>query len=320
MYSCVWGRCRFFVLGNHLPFTNHIVDCLGNAVRVVIETKVSKEHRARENHRAGVSLVLALDVKTNVTATGLENGNITAHVATRDQTGATDESSTDVGKDTTVEVGHDHHVKLLGPRHGLHGGIVHNHVIHLQGGVVLGDLVECAAEETVGKLHDVGLVDTSDPLAVVGEREAEGELGDPLGLGPSDDLERLHHTLDRLVLQARVLALGVLTDDAQVDVLVAGVVARNVLDQGNRRVDVQFLTEGDVEGLVARPLNGGEQNTLQTQLVALERRQGLLEQLLRVLVARVDTTDIDLLPLNGYIVGLEDSLDRLCDLGTNSIT
>jgi hypothetical protein len=39
-----------------------------------------------------------------------------------------------------------------------------------------------------------------------------------------------------------------------------------------------------------------------------------------VLVARVHTTDVDLFPLNGYIVGLKDSLYRFSDLGTNTIT
>jgi hypothetical protein len=39
-----------------------------------------------------------------------------------------------------------------------------------------------------------------------------------------------------------------------------------------------------------------------------------------VLVAGVYTTDINLLPLNGYIVGLEDSLDRLRNFGTDTVT
>jgi hypothetical protein len=62
------------------------------------------------------------------------------------------------------------------------------------------------------------------------------------------------------------------------------------------------------------------ENTLQTELVALERGEGLLEELLGVLVAGVDTANIDLLPLDGHVVGLEDGLDRFSDLGTNSVT
>lgn len=287
---------------------------------MVIKTKVAEQHGAGEDQSAGVGLVLALDVETDVTAAGLEDSDITAHVAAGDDTGTTDKSGSDVGEDTAVQVRHDHDIELLGAGDSLHGGVVDNHVVDLQGRVVLGDLVEGAAEETVGQLHDVGLVDTGDLLAVVGESEAEGELGDALGLGAGDDLERLDDTLHGLVLEARVLTLSVLTDDAQVDVLVAGLVAGDVLDQGDRGVDVQLLTESDVEGLVARSLDGSVQDTLQTELVALERSQRLAEQLLRVLVASIHTANIDLLPLDGDVVGLEDGLDRLGDLSTDTVT
>ena len=287
---------------------------------MVIKTKVTQEHRARQDHGTGVGLVLALDIETDVTATRLEDSNVTTHVATGDQTGSTNERSTDVGKDTSVEVRHDHNVELLGTGNSLHGGVVHNHVVHLQGGVVLSDLMECAAEETVGKLHDIGLVDTGNLLAVVGQGEAECELGDTLGLGTGNNLQGLDNTLDGLVLKARVLTLGVLTDDTEVDILVASVVTGDVLDQGDRGVDVQLLTQGDVEGLVARPLDGGVEDTLQTELVALQRSERLPEKLLRVLVTGVNTANIDLLPLNGHVVRLKDGLDRFGDLGTNSVT
>ena len=287
---------------------------------MVIQTQVAEQHGTRQDQSAGIGLILALDVETDVTAAGLEDGDVTAHVAAGNDTGATDESGSDVGEDTTVQVGHDHDIELLGAGDSLHGGVVDDHVVDLEGRVVLGDLVEGAAEETIGQLHDVGLVNASNLLAVVGKGEAEGELGNALGLGAGDDLERLDDTLDGLVLQAGVLTLGVLTDDAQVDILVASLVAGDVLDQGDGGVDVQLLTESDVEGLVARPLNGSVQNTLQTELVALERGQRLAEQLLRVLVASVDTADVDLLPLDGDVIGLEDGLDRLGDLSTNSVT
>lgn len=296
---------RFFVC---LPFANNIVDRLGDTVGVVIQTKVAEEHGAGKDHGAGVSLVLALDVQTDVTATRLEDGNITAHVAARDDTGTTNEGGTDVGQNATVQVRHDQHIELLGARDSLHGGVVDNHIVGLEGRVVLGNLVESAAEQTVGKLHDVGLVNASDLLAVVGQSEAESELGNALGLGASDNLQGLDNTLHGLVLQTGVLTLGVLTDNAKVDVLVAGVVTGDVLDQRDRGIDIQLLTKGNVERLVARALDGSVQDTLQTELVALERSQGLLEELLGVLVTGLDTAHIDLLPLNGHVVGLEDGL------------
>lgn len=292
---------------------------LGDAVSMLIETKVSQQHATGQKHSSGVGLVLALDVKTDVTATGLENSDLTTHVATGNNTGTTNESGTNVGQDTTVKVRHDHNVELLRTRDSLHGGVVDNHVVGLESGVVLGDLVEGAAEKTIGKLHDVGLVDASNLGSTVGEGEREGELGDTLRLGAGDDLEGLDDTLDALVLETRVLTLGVLSDDAQVDVLVAGLVAGDVLDQADGSIDVKLLSHGDVEALVAGSADGGVKDTLETELVALERSDRLAESILSA-AGTLETGNLDLLPLNGDVVGLEDGLDRLGDLGTDTIT
>lgn len=122
------------------------------------------------------------------------------------------------------------------------------------------------------------------------------------------------------MFKARVFSLGVLTDDTKVNIFVACLVARNVFDQNNRRKNIKLLPQSNIERLVARALNGGEEDTLETQLVAAERSDGFLKELLRVLVTCIHTTDIYLLPLNGYIVGLEDSLDRFGDFSPNSVT
>jgi hypothetical protein len=305
---------------NNLPVSNDLVDRLRDAVGVVVETNVAQHHGGRQDQGSGVGLVLALDVKTDVTAAGLEEGDVAAHVASGNDTGATDETSADVGEDASVQVGHDHDVELLGARDALHRGVVDNHVVGLEGRVVLANALDRVAEETVSQLHDVGLVDAGDLLAVVGKGKGEGELGNALRLLAGDDLERLDDAVDRLVLEAGVLALGVLTDDAEVDVLVARLVAGDVLEQDNRGVDVELLAQGDVEGTVAGALDGRVEDTLETELVALERGNRLAEELLGVDVARLDTGDVDLLPLDGDVVGLEDLLDRLGNLGTDTVT
>lgn len=286
---------------------------------MLIEAEVSQQHAAGQEHGSGVSLVLALDVETDVTATGLENSDLTAHVATGDDTRATNKSGANVGQDTTVKVRHDHDIELLRTRDSLHGGVVDNHVVDLEGRVVLGDLVEGAAEKTVGKLHDVGLVNASNLGSAVGESEGEGELGDTLRLGACDDLEGLDDAVDALVLETRVLTLGVLSDDAQVDVLVAGLVAGDVLDQADAGVDIELLTHGNVETLVAGSADGSVQDTLETELVALERSDRLAESILGS-AGTLETRDLDLLPLNGDVVGLEDGLDGLSNLGTDTVT
>jgi hypothetical protein len=163
-------------------------------------------------------------------------------------------------------------------------------------------------------------VDAGNLLAVVCERESESKLGNALRLLAGDDLKRLNDAIDRLVLETRVLALGVLTDDTEVDVLVTCLVAGDVLEQDDGGVDVEFLAESDVEGAVARSLDGSVEDTLETELVALERGNGFAEELLGVDVASLDTGDVDLLPLNGNVVCLEDLLDRLGDLSTDTVT
>lgn len=112
-------------------------------------------------------------------------------------------------------------------------------------------------------------MDTSDLLAIVRQREAERELCDALALGAGDDLEGLDDAVDGLVLEAGVLALGVLADDAEVDVLVAGLVAGDVLDEDDGGVDVEFLAEGDVEGDVAAAGDGGVKDACWSSCVSL---------------------------------------------------
>ena len=288
---------------------------------MVIKTEMAEKHSSTKDHSSGVGLILALDIQADVTATRLENGNLTTHVAARDNTGATNESSTNVGQDTTVQVRHDHDIELLRARDSLHRGVVDNHVVDLESRVVLSGGVESASEETVSQLHDVGLVDAGNLGATISKGESKGELGNTLGLGAGDDLQTLNDAINALVLKARVFTLGVLTDDAKVDVLVSGAVAGDVLDKGNTGVDVELLSHGDVETLVAGSGDGSMQDTLETKLVPLQGGNTLAECLLSATSGRIlDTGDVDLLPLNGDIVGLEEGLDRFGNLCTDTIT
>ena len=159
----------------NLPLSDDVVDGLLNGVGVLVETEVSEHEDTGEKHGSGVGLVHALDVETDVTATGLEEGNVVTHVTAGNDTGTTNEGSTDVGEDGAVEVRSNENVELLGPANALHGSVVDNHVVDLEARVALRDVVESAAEETVGELHDVGLVDASNLLALVGLGKVKGE-------------------------------------------------------------------------------------------------------------------------------------------------
>ena len=81
-----------------------------------------------------------------------------------------------------------------------------------------------------------------DPLPVVGKGECKCKLGDSLGFGTRDNLERLDDAADGLVLEPGVFAFGVLADDAEIDVLLTSLVAGYVLDEDDGGIDVEFLT------------------------------------------------------------------------------
>lgn len=227
------GSLTTHVAGSRFTFTNDIVHSLGDSVCVIIQAEVAQKHRPGENHSTRVRLVLALDIEPDVTAAGFKYSNVATHVAARDNAWAANKGCTDIRKNSAVQIGHDHDIKLLGPGHGLHGCIVNNHIVDLQSRIVLGNLVESATEQTVGQFHDVCLVNAGDLLPVVCQGKAKGKFRDTLRFGTSDNFQRLDDTLNRLMFKARVFSLGVLTDDAKVDILMACLVARDVLDQNN---------------------------------------------------------------------------------------
>lgn len=119
------------------------------------------------------------------------------------------------------------------------------------------------------------------------------------------------------MLEARVLALCVLTDDDKVDVAVAGGEARHSLAERDGGVDVELLAHGDVPRRVPTALDGGvedtwdapavsagtnegwkEGRTLESDLVPPERVHALLEERgVRRRVAR----DVEALELDGNV-------------------
>ena len=132
-----------------------------------------------------------------------------------------------VADDVAVQVRQDEHVVQLRLLDELHAHVVDDAVLELDPALVLGrDRPAALEEEPVGQLHDVGLVDGRHLVAAVGDRVLEGEPGDPFGRLAGDDLDALGGITADHVLDAGVEVLGVLADDDQVDVLVAGFDAR----------------------------------------------------------------------------------------------
>lgn len=278
---------------------------------------MSQQHGRGQDHGSGVSGTSALDVQTNVSASGLEHGVLGTQVNTGDETGASNETGSNVGQNGSVQVGGDENVKLLGPRNGLHGGVVDNHVAVLDLGVVGRNLLTGVSEQTIGELHNVGLVDGGDLVSVVLESKVKGESGNSLGLSLGDDLDGLNDTGDGGVLQTGVLSLGVLSDQSHVNALKSGLDTGNVLDENQRGEDIELSSQGNVERLVAVLLNGGVEDTLDGDLVSVNGSNGLLVTVEMVLA---DTGDVDNLPVNGDGDGLEDGLDSVSNLVTDTIT
>jgi hypothetical protein len=78
-----------------------VVDGTGNRVGLRLEAEVAKHERGREDHRRRVGDVLAHDVLGDVPASGLEERVLATNVAAGDDTGATNESGSDVADNVT---------------------------------------------------------------------------------------------------------------------------------------------------------------------------------------------------------------------------
>ena len=98
---------------------------------MIVQTQVAQQHGSGEKHGGWIGLILAFDVKTHVSASGLEYGYIGAHVASWHDPWSADECRTDIGKDAAVQVGHDHDIELLGSGNRLHRCVIDDHVVNL---------------------------------------------------------------------------------------------------------------------------------------------------------------------------------------------
>lgn len=59
------------------------------------------------------------------------------------------------------------------------------------------------------------------------------------------------------MLETRVFALSVLSNDTQIYIIMPSFVSRDVFDEDDGRIDVEFLSQCNVERLVAGPLDRG---------------------------------------------------------------
>lgn len=213
------------------------LDLVGEAV----QAHVTEHLNGGEEEGRGVGLVLASDIGSG-TVDGLEDRGIATNVTGGSKTETTDETSAHIGKNITVQVGHDHDGigKDTGVLDDLQAGAVQKQVVELDLGELAGNLLARGQEETIRQLHDVSLVDGSDTVAASILGVVEGVAGAAVGSILGDQLDGLDNTVNDLVLNARVLSLSVLTDKDGIDVVVGGLEANN----GLAGTDVGVQVEG----------------------------------------------------------------------------
>ena len=300
-----------------------------------------QHHDGRKEESGRVGKGLASNIGSG-TVDGLEDGALVTNVTRGGQTKTTDQTGAHVGKNVTVQVGHNQDLVVVrsGVGDDLQAGVVEKLGIELNVGVLLGQLAGGVEEETVGHLHDGGLVDSANLVQANLLGVLEGEAQDTLRGSASDELDGLDNTVDNDVLDARVFTLGVLTDEDSVDTIVGGLVALDRLARTDVGEEVEGTTESQVERDVTLANGGLEwgsqsgeilqerahrgsggtygEGTLQGDVVAGDGLNGLVgDDGLAVLQAG---GDIDGLPLDGDVGGGENVLDRLGDLGTDTVT
>lgn len=279
---------------------------------------MSQHHDGAEKERGGVGQLLAGNIGRRA-VDGLEDGALVANVARGGQTKTANETSAHIGQNVSVQVGHDEDLVVVGNGVGDHlqARVVQQLSVELDVGELLGDLAGGAQEEAVGHLHDGGLVHGADLVAANVAGVLEGIAQDALRGVAGDELDALDDAVDDNVLNARVLALGVLADQDRVDVVVGRLVAGN----GPAGPDVGEEIEGAAERQVERDValaNGRRQRALERNQVPRDAGNGLVgDDRLAVLVEAGG--HVDRLPLDGHVGGRVDVLDRLRNLGPNAV-
>lgn len=75
--------------------------------------------------------------------------------------------------------------------------------------------------------------------------------GHALACFPSNELDGLDYTINNLMLDTRVFALSVLSNEDGVDIIVGGLVALDGCARSNICKEVEGTTQSQVEGYVA---------------------------------------------------------------------
>lgn len=244
-----WIACLILFLRNtHLSFSKSVESSLLDAGSVLVKTHMLQHHNRTQQESSGVSKTLAGDIRSG-TVDSLEDGALISNVSGGGKTKTTDETSAHIGENVTVKVGHDQDLVVVWGRVGDHlqAGVVKQLGVEFDVGELLGNVAGSVQEETVGHLHDCGLVHNTNLLLSRGLSMLESEAQDTLGGFPSDELNTLDNTVNNDMLNSGVFALGVLTDQHSVDVVIWGLVSSNRAAWSQVGEEIECTTESQVQ-------------------------------------------------------------------------
>lgn len=250
-------------------------------VSIVGEVHMSQHHHGAEKKSGRVCEALAGNIGGGA-VDGLEDGALITNVSGRSEAETTNQTSAHIGKNVTVQVGHDQNLVVVGQRVGSHlqARVVEQLGIEFDIGELLGDVLGDVEEETVRHLHDGGLVDDANLLAANLLGVLEGKSEDTLGSLPGDELDALDNSVDNNMLDARVFTLSVLTDQDGVDIVIGGLVAGDGAAGSQVGEEVESSSQSQVKGDVALA-NGSLSKRLLAQYRAWGARlvRGVLRRL-----------------------------------------
>src|SRR5208337_1500651 len=176
-----------------------------------------------------------------------EHGALVSEICAGNQTESTNKRRAQVGDDVAIEVFQQQHVVLVRVHHQLHTGVVHNVLAVSNLRIFSGDIARAADEQPVRELHDIGFVNSVDLLTLEAACIFKRKAGDA-GRGLlSDDLQTFNHAGNDLVLDARVQAFGIFSNDDEVNPRVTGGNAGKIDDGTEVGEQLELLTQRDVD-------------------------------------------------------------------------
>lgn len=236
----------------YLSLRKCLKDSFLDLVGVFMETHVLQHHDTAEQKGSWVRKCLALNIGCR-TVDGFEDGALVTDVSGWCQTQSSDQSSAHIRQDVSVQVRHNQNLVVVWGRIGDHlqAGVVQELCVEFDLGELLRDIPRGTEEETIGHLHDSGLVDNTNLVLSYLLSILEGESEYTLGGFPRDELDALNHTIHNHVLNAGIFTLSVLTDQHGVDVIVGCLVTGDRSARADIGEKVECSTESKVQRDVA---------------------------------------------------------------------